>query len=81
MRLRLENKIISLFILIKTDTLKTWHIANLIYHGCMNTPHKSNGGRVSSICREVNKSKFLKLEEGRVFFNKNGWELKNDEKT
>lgn len=74
---RLENKIISILVLIKTNSIRTWHVANIIYNDCMNKPDKANGGRVSAICRAVNKSKFLKLEGDYIHFNKNGWDDNN----
>lgn len=70
---RLENKIISILELIKTNSIRTRHVANIIYNDCMNHPNKANGGRVSAICRAANSSKFLKLEGDRIHFNKDGW--------
>ncbi len=70
---KLELKIIGIFALIKTDSIRTWHLANFIYFDCMSKPDRRNGGRVSAICRAANRSKFLKLEGETVHFNEEGW--------
>lgn len=69
----LEQNMIELFKLMKVNSMVTWHMANLIYNDCMTIPRRGNGGRVSGICRTANKSRFMKLEDGVIYYSEAGF--------